>query len=54
MTNDKEETILIGNESKYIPNGRRHQIENIGRFDLELVEIKLGSILADEDITQYE
>lgn len=46
-----EETLLLSeNESAFIPTGVAHRIENPGRVDLEMVEIRTGAYLGEDDI----
>lgn len=50
----EEELILSENESTYIPYNTKHRIENIGKIDLELVEVQVGSYLGEDDIIRFD
>lgn len=48
-----DETFLISeNESTYIPVGVAHAIENPGKIPLELIEVRTGIYLAEDDIVR--
>lgn len=51
---DGETITLKTNESTYIPIGSKHRLTNPGPGPLSLVEIQLGNILSEDDITRYE
>lgn len=42
------------NESTFIPKGAKHRLSNPGKESLVLVEIQIGPILSEDDITRYE
>lgn len=42
--------IITENQSTYIPVGSSHSFENPGKIDLEIIEVRTGSYLADDDI----
>lgn len=46
--------LLTENQSIYIPLGQKHSLENIGKIDLELIEIQSGKYLCDDDIIRLE
>ena len=46
--------MLHENESVYVPSGARHRLENPGKIDLELIEVRTGSYLAEDDIERIE
>jgi mannose-1-phosphate guanylyltransferase / mannose-6-phosphate isomerase len=49
-----EEQILLGeNESTCIPFGMLHRLENPGVIPLEIIEIKSGSYLGDDDVIRF-
>ncbi|HDS2772571.1 TPA: mannose-1-phosphate guanyltransferase [Enterobacter bugandensis] len=49
-----EQTKLLGeNESIYIPVGARHCLENPGKIPLELIEVRSGSYLGEDDIVRF-
>ena len=44
---------LLGeNESVYIPVGAKHCLENPGKIPLELIEVRSGSYLEEDDIVR--
>ncbi|MGJ7093653.1 mannose-1-phosphate guanylyltransferase/mannose-6-phosphate isomerase [Vibrio hannami] len=49
-----EEFMLTENESTYIPLGVPHAIENPGKLTLELIEVRSGSYLSEDDIVRIE
>lgn len=42
------------NESIYIPIGATHRLENPGKIPLELIEVRTGSYLGEDDIVRIE
>lgn len=50
----EEEFILKEDESIYIPLGVTHRLENPGKIPLELIEVRSGSFLGEEDIVRSE
>jgi mannose-1-phosphate guanylyltransferase/mannose-6-phosphate isomerase len=54
ITRGEEEIILTENESTYIPSNTLHRIENIGKLDLEIVEVQVGSYLGEDDIIRID
>ena len=50
-----DKTFLISeNQSTYIPLGETHRLENPGKIPLELIEVKTGCYLGEDDIIRYE
>ncbi|WED20626.1 mannose-1-phosphate guanylyltransferase/mannose-6-phosphate isomerase [Vibrio sp. JC009] len=47
-----KELILSENESTYIPINMEHAIENPGKVPLEIIEVRSGSYLAEDDIVR--
>lgn len=45
--------ILSENESTFIPIGVKHQLTNIGKIALELIEVQSGSYLGEDDIVRF-
>lgn len=48
----KEKHIITENESIYIPVGTEHCFKNPGKFPLEIIEVRTGSYLAEDDIVR--
>lgn len=46
--------ILTENESTYIPVGIPHSLENPGKIPLEIIEVRTGAYLHDDDIVRLE
>jgi mannose-1-phosphate guanylyltransferase / mannose-6-phosphate isomerase len=53
LIND-EEKLLRENQSTYIPIGVWHKIANNGKIPLELIEVRVGSYLGEDDIHRRE
>jgi len=50
-----DKTFLVGeNASTYIPIGVAHSIENPGKVPLELIEVRSGSYLDEDDVVRVE
>lgn len=47
-----EKHIVTENESIYIPVGTEHCFENPGKFPLEIIEVRTGSYLSEDDIVR--
>ena len=50
VTKGSTSFILTENESTFIPIGEVHSIENPGKIPLELIEVRSGSYLDEDDI----
>ncbi len=48
-----ETFILAKNESTFIPIGMKHQLTNMGKIPLELIEVQSGSYLGEDDIVRF-
>ncbi|EMA9253795.1 mannose-1-phosphate guanylyltransferase/mannose-6-phosphate isomerase [Yersinia enterocolitica] len=51
---DKESYLVTENESTYIAVGVAHSIKNPGKLPLEIIEVRTGSYLAEDDIIRLE
>jgi mannose-1-phosphate guanylyltransferase len=51
---DKRTQLLTENESMYIPVGTPHSLENPGKIPLEIIEVRTGAYLEDDDIVRLE
>lgn len=49
-----EDFLLSENESTYIPIGVAHAIENPGKVTLEIIEVRSGSYLSEDDVVRIE
>lgn len=54
VTNGENSYLVSENESTYIPVGSAHRIENPGKVDLHLIEVRSGSYLQEDDIVRLE
>ena len=54
VTIDDEVSSVFEGQSVYIPLGAIHRLENPGKSPLLLVEVQIGSYLAEDDIIRYE
>lgn len=54
VTNGEKSYLLSENESTYIPLGSAHRIENPGKMDLHLIEVRSGNYLEEDDIVRLE
>lgn len=50
---DGEEKMLTENQYVHIPLGSVHWIENIGKLELEFIEVQFGSYLGEDDIVRF-
>ena len=50
--NGEKEYLVSENQSTYIPVGAPHSFENPGKVNLELVEVRTGNYLSEDDITR--
>jgi len=46
--------LLTEDQSVYLPLGATHRLENVGKFNLELIEVQTGSYLGEDDIVRLE
>lgn len=54
VINGDKNYLLTENESTYIPIGSPHSIENPGQIPLELIEVRSGTYLSDDDVVRIE
>ena len=54
VTLDEKISILGENESIYIPLGAVHSLENPGKIPLDLIEVRSGAYLEEDDIIRFE
>jgi len=54
VTNGDKTFLLSENESTFIPVGVVHALENLGKVELELIEVQSGSYLGEDDIVRFE
>ena len=48
-----EETLLMENQSTYVPMNTPHRVENPGVIPLVMIEVQNGEYLGDDDITRF-
>ncbi|KNH14427.1 mannose-1-phosphate guanyltransferase [Vibrio lentus] len=54
VLNGEKSYILSENESTYVAIGAAHKIENPGKVDLHLIEVRTGNYLEEDDIVRLE
>jgi mannose-1-phosphate guanylyltransferase/mannose-6-phosphate isomerase len=54
VTVGDEVKLVHENQSTYIPIGEKHRLENVGKIDLELIEVQTGSYLGEDDIERFD
>jgi mannose-1-phosphate guanylyltransferase/mannose-6-phosphate isomerase len=55
MVQRGEEAFLLREDaSTYIPTGMPHRLANPGKIPLEIIEVRTGSYLGEDDVTRYE
>lgn len=54
VVNGDKAYLLSENESTYIPIGSPHSIENPGQIPLELIEVRSGAYLSEDDVVRLE
>ncbi len=54
VTRGEEDFILKEDQSTYIPLGQRHRLENPGKLPLEIIEVRTGSYLGEDDIQRFD
>lgn len=54
VTKGNETFLLTENQSTYIPVGTTHSVENPGQVPLELIEVRSGSYLEEDDIIRFD
>jgi mannose-1-phosphate guanylyltransferase len=52
VTRGDESFIMSENESTYIPVGVAHAIENPGKIPLEIIEVRTGIYISEDDIVR--
>ena len=50
---DGKETLLMQNQSTYVPMNSRHRVENPGVIPLVMIEVQNGEYLGDDDIIRF-
>ncbi len=54
VTLDGQTSIVAENESIYIPLGAAHSLENPGKIALDIIEVRSGAYLEEDDIVRLE
>jgi mannose-1-phosphate guanylyltransferase/mannose-1-phosphate guanylyltransferase/mannose-6-phosphate isomerase len=54
VTLEGQPRILRENEAIYLPIGTDHRLENPGKIDLELIEVRAGPYLGEDDVVRLE
>jgi mannose-1-phosphate guanylyltransferase (GDP) (EC 2.7.7.22)/mannose-6-phosphate isomerase, type 2 (EC 5.3.1.8) len=53
VTIDGKAKIVAENESVYIPVGTQHSLENPGKIPLDIIEVRSGAYLEEDDIVRF-
>lgn len=51
---DGKETLVMQNQSTYVPMNTAHRVENPGVIPLVMIEVQNGEYLGDDDIIRYD
>lgn len=51
---DGKETLVMTNQSTYVPMNTAHRVENPGVIPLVMIEVQNGEYLGDDDIIRYD
>jgi mannose-1-phosphate guanylyltransferase len=54
VLNDENEALVNTNESRYIPAGHKHRLENPGLLPLVMIEVQSGAYLGEDDIVRFD
>ncbi len=54
VVNGDREFQLKENESTYVPALNRHRLSNLGKVNLEMIEVQTGDYLEEDDIVRYD
>ena len=49
-----QETLVMQNQSTYVPMNTAHRVENPGVIPLVMIEVQNGEYLGDDDIIRYD
>jgi mannose-6-phosphate isomerase-like protein (cupin superfamily) len=51
---DGQDFTINHNESVFVPQGKKHRLENPKKSPLEIIEVQCGSYVGEDDITRLE
>lgn len=54
VTRNQEQFVVEHNESTFVPLGTRHRLENLGTEPLQIIEVQVGTSVAEDDIQRYD
>ena len=54
ITVDNKVSILLVDQSTYIPKGTKHRLENNTNKELVIIEVQLGDYLGEDDIKRFD
>lgn len=54
VTRGKDVFLLSENESTFIRSGQVHRLRNVGKIELELIEVQSGEYLGEDDIVRLD
>ncbi|MFO8052913.1 MAG: mannose-1-phosphate guanylyltransferase/mannose-6-phosphate isomerase [Candidatus Omnitrophota bacterium] len=51
---DRKEFTIAHNESAFVPQGKKHRLENPKNFSLEIIEVQCGTYVGEDDIIRMD
>ena len=51
---DGKKSLVIENQSTYIPVGVKHRLTNPGKIPLKIIEVQSGAYLGEDDIERFD
>jgi mannose-1-phosphate guanylyltransferase/mannose-6-phosphate isomerase len=54
ITKDGDVVTVHENESIYVPKSTEHRVENVGKVDLQIIEIQTGEYVEEDDIVRFD
>ena len=51
---DGKKSLVLENQSTYIPLGCKHRLSNPGKIPLKIIEVQSGPYLEEDDIERFE
>ena len=49
-----KKSLVLENQSTFIPVGIKHRLENPGKIPLKIIEVQSGAYLEEDDIERFE
>ena len=51
---DGKKSLVLENQSTFIPVGIKHRLENPGKIPLKIIEVQSGAYLEEDDIERFD